>query len=139
MLFPVPHKKMEAISRFRFIAKCDCGHIHKFKITDINLNNSKGTTVEFIAVYKCPKCGLNYDGIFQNITERNQHSKFGIFISILLFIILFYGGHYLYNNFSSPSQPTDIEHATKKQLNDFYKWDHEQQQQKQDNSPAFNK
>jgi hypothetical protein len=138
MLFPVPHKKMEKVNRFGFIAKCDCGHVHRFKSKEINLEKSNASTVQFIKVYECPKCGQTYDGIFENISTRSKYSITGISITIVLVLGLLGGGYYILNKMFAPSQPNDIEHATNKQLNDFYKWDHKQQQQKQDNSPAFN-
>jgi hypothetical protein len=140
MLFPMPNKKMEKVNRFGFIGRCDCGHVHRFKGNEINLEKSNASTVEFITIYKCPKCGQTYDGIFENITTRNsKYSITGILISLVLVLGLLSGGYFILNAMFSPTQPTDIEHATNKQLNDFYKWDHKQQQQKQDNSPAFNK
>lgn len=140
MFTNMPHKKMEKVKKFGFIAKCDCGHIHRFKGIEINLSKSNGTTIEFNSIYKCPKCGQTYDGIFENITSKNKkYTTRGIIVSIVLVLGLFLGGYYILNSIFSPSQPTDFNHVTNKQLNDFYKWDHKQQEQKQDNSPAFNK
>lgn len=136
MIPNMPYKKMEKVNKFGFIAKCDCGHVHRFKGNEINLSKSNGTTVIFNDIYKCPKCGQSYDGIFENIKNR-KYNIFGITLSVILAFGLLFGGYYILNAMFSPAPTTDLNHATNQQYNDFLKWDHKQQQQKYDNQPAF--
>jgi hypothetical protein len=139
MSFSIPHKKMEKVRKVGFIASCECGHVHRFKSNEINLSKSNDHAIEFNSIYKCPKCGQTYDGYVSNITNNDEkYNKFGTLIFSILILCLLGGGVYIFNNFFSPSQPTDIEHATNRQLNDFFNWDHKQQQQKHDNAPVFN-
>jgi hypothetical protein len=44
MFTGLPHKKMEKVKAFGFAAKCDCGHQHKFKSSEIDLNKSDSST-----------------------------------------------------------------------------------------------
>jgi hypothetical protein len=141
-LFDKPYKKMERVSKFGFTARCDCGHEHKFKGADFDLNKSNGATAVFNIIYTCPKCGTQYDGIFENITDRNvwyrRLNPIGMIVTAVFVFGLLFGGYKVLSYFTSPPSYHDINHATNKELQDFYKWDEKQQQQKRDNQPALN-
>lgn len=129
---------MERIRTFGFVGKCDCGHEHRFKGNDINLTKSDASIVTFNNIYLCPNCGTIYDGMFENRVNRNKkYTPFGLLLTSVLIIGLLFGGYKLYGVIN-PSIDTNINHATNKQLQDFYKWDQKQQQEKRDNQPAFN-
>lgn len=143
MLIQMPHKKMEKIGTYGFIAKCDCGHEHKFKGTDFDLSKSNAATGILKDIYICPDCGTTYDGIFENKTDRDswyrRTSPIGLLLSVIIIFGILFGGYKIINTISSPTPiNTDINKATNKELNDFYKWDEKQQQQKRDNQPYFN-
>jgi hypothetical protein len=134
----MPYKKMENVNKFGFVAKCDCGHVHKFKSNEINLKTSNGASIEFNNIYECPKCGQKYNGIFENTSKRkNKYHPIGLLLTFILIFGIAYGGYYLLNSLFTPSQPVDYNHATNKQISDFNKWQQKQEQQKWENSPAF--
>lgn len=132
------YKKMERVYTFGFVAKCDCGHVHKFKGRDIDLTKTNATIITFRNIYQCIQCGTLYDGIFEKRVNKNKkYTPFGLLITSILVISVLFGGYKLFNVVFQPID-TNINHATNQQLNDFYKWDHNQQQEKRDNQPAFN-
>jgi hypothetical protein len=141
MFTGLPHKKMEKVKAFGFAAKCDCGHQHKFKSSEIDLNKSDSSTAILKDIYVCPKCKTTYNGIFENIQNRNvwyrNLSPVGVLISIILLFGLSYGGYKVFNYVTTPNV-TDYKNATNKEIQDFNKWDQKQQQKKWEDSPAFN-
>jgi hypothetical protein len=129
---------MEKVNKFGFIAKCDCGHIHKFKSNEINLKSSNGYSIEFNDIYECPKCGQKYNGIFENLTNRkHKYHPIGLLLTFILIFGIAYGGYHLLSSLFAPPQTVDYNHATNKQISDFNKWQQKQEQQKWENFPAF--
>jgi hypothetical protein len=136
--YNMPYKKMENVNKFGFWAKCECGYIHKFKSSEINLKTSNGNSIEFNNVYECPQCGQIYDGISENKSNRkHEYSIIGLLITFILVVGIGYGGYQLLNSIFTPTQTVDYNHATNKQIDDFNKWQQKQEQQKWENSPAF--
>jgi hypothetical protein len=138
MFINMPHKKMKKLNRLGFVGKCDCGHVHRFKGKEIDLDKSNGATTTFKDVYKCLKCGQTYDGIFQSIPDRDAwHRKLSPIVTLITVILVFglvFGGYKFITTVSqSPSQPTSINDMTNKQYDEFMKWDHDQQQKKWEN------
>lgn len=131
------YKKMENVRKLGFWARCDCGHEHKFKSSDVDTNLSDKTTIIFKNIYSCSKCGTEYNGIIENANAR-RFSPIGMSVFILIVFGLLFGGYKLVSHITSPPTYHDLNHATKKEINNFYKWDEKQQQQKLDNQPAFN-
>jgi hypothetical protein len=142
MFSELPHKKMKKANKIGFVGECDCGHQHKFKSNEIDLDKSESSTILFKNVYTCPKCTTSYNGIFESIKDRNNKLPFsptGSLFVILLIGGLVFGGYKIISPmFYSHPTSTNINKATNKELDNFYKWDHEQQQKKRDNQPAFN-
>jgi hypothetical protein len=128
---------MKQISNF--VAECNCGYIHKFKKKNIDFNKVNDYLIPFNDVYKCPKCGKSYDGIFKTIpdTQIMKANSLKFFVSIILLMGLVFGGYFLFDKVFPPSSTNNETHMTNKELNDFLKWDHEQQQKKWENQPAF--
>lgn len=140
-MWAIPCKKMGKINDF--VAVCDCGETYCFDKEDIDYNKSNASFLVFKEIYKCPQCGDIYDGIFENIFNRTNkfeenNKLIKPIIKVFLGVILLFGVIYFIDRITSPTPTTDINHATNQQLNDFYKWDQQQQQQKWENSPAFN-
>lgn len=143
MFVNMPHKKMKRIRTFGFVAKCECGHQHKFKGTDFDLSKSNASSAQFNNIYICPKCGESYDGLFENNIDRDvwyrRTSPLGWLISAIMIFGLLFGGYKIISAiFYSPPTNTDFNKATNKQVEDFYKWQQKQDQQEWENQPAFN-
>ncbi|WP_152681194.1 hypothetical protein [Neobacillus vireti] len=145
MFGQLPYKKMRKIGTFGFVAQCDCGHTHKFKGTDFDLSKSNASSAEFNELYTCPNCKTVYNGIFENIEDRNvwyrRTSPLGLLVSAIMILGLLFGGIKLLSTitiFDTEPVNSDINKATNKELEQFYKWDQKQKQKEWENQPAFN-
>jgi hypothetical protein len=75
---------------------------------------------------------------------KNKEKKLGFSLTGTLLVILIVGGlafggyKIIAPTPNSPSDTTNFNKATNKELDDFYKWDKKQQEQKRENQPAFN-
>jgi hypothetical protein len=131
-------KKVKAIG---FVAECDCGHKHKFKGSEIDLDKSDSATALFKNIYTCPDCNTTYNGIYEIIYDRNQWYKnlspIGVLVTLILVFGVLYGGYKTVNYITTPNT-TDYKNATNKELQDFDKWDQKQKQKEFEDSPAFN-
>lgn len=133
---------MKQVGKYNFIGECDCGHKHDFKKNEINYQKSDASVALLKTIYICPDCKTSYDGIFMAI--KNKNNKLGFSPTGTLVVLLILGG-FIFGGYkvlspifnTSPSN-TDINNATNRELNDFFKWDHKHQQQKRENQPAFN-
>lgn len=117
--------------------ECECGKVHRIPQKIIQHNSISSSLLEFNEDFKC-KCGKSYGGIYDDPNiERSNFSIVGTSVLILLLLLLSFGGYKIidtiHQNSIQPPPPTSVKDMTKKQYNDFQKWNDNQQKKKDEN------